>query len=676
MSRAESVFDAAPDDDAPLASEDPFEALLLHVKETRGFDFTGYKRSSLTRRVGRRMEQIDIASHADYLEHLELNPGEFTALFNTILINVTSFFRDSEAWTYLRTEVLPPLIAAKPLGKPLRVWSAGCASGEEAYTLAMVLCELLGPDDFRNRVKIYATDVDEEGLAGARQASYAEREISAVPAELRERYFEETAGRWVFRADLRRSVIFGRNDLVQDAPISRIDLLVCRNTLMYFTAETQARILSRFHFALSDTGVLFLGKAEMLLSHGSMFRPIDLNRRVFRKLPPRAPAGRGPFADMAPPPNRTEMVGLDELRHETLLTSPLAQVVVTTDGIVALINRKAEVLFGASARDVGRPFRDLDLSYRPVELRQVIEQAQFDRRPMRISDIRVSHGAEQVMHLDIEVTPLVATDSRLLGVSVVFDDVSQSHRLQEDLEQVNRQLETAYEELQSANEELETTNEELQSTVEELETTNEELQSTNEELETMNEELRSTNDELQVINDQLHVRTGELDSANEFLETILTSLRAAVIVLGGDLTVRVWNRQAQELWGLRREETVGEHFFNLDIGLPVDQLRPMIRRTLAGELGPHEIAVPAVNRRGRTISVRIFGTPLRGAADEAPGVILLMDHEDPAPLDDDRFAAAEGNGQANGRTNGRVDPDKLAGIVLDGADPDRISAER
>jgi two-component system, chemotaxis family, CheB/CheR fusion protein len=207
-------------DNTETAPDEAFEALLVHVKETRGFDFTGYKRSSLTRRVGRRMEQIGVSDHAEYLDHLELTPGEFTSLFNTILINVTSFFRDPEAWAYLRTEVLPPMIAAKPLGEPLRVWCAGCASGEEAYTLAMVLCELLGPEDFRNRVKIYAIDVDEEGLATARQASYGEREILLVPPQLRERYFEETAGRWVFRADLRRSVIFGRNDLVQDAPIS------------------------------------------------------------------------------------------------------------------------------------------------------------------------------------------------------------------------------------------------------------------------------------------------------------------------------------------------------------------------------------------------------------------------------------------------------------------------
>ena len=266
-----------------------FEALLAYLKEARGFDFTGYKRSSLVRRVGRRIAQLKIHDHGEYLDYLQVHPDEFTALFNTILINVTAFFRDPEAWEYLRTEVLEPLVAGKAPGTPIRVWSAGCASGEEAYTLAILLAEILGTEQFRERVKIYATDVDEEQLAEARHASYGERDVSGVPAELLERYFEQNGSRYVFRKDLRRSVIFGRNDLVQDAPISRIDLLTCRNTLMYFNAETQARILSRFHFALVDGGTLFLGKAEMLLSHGSLFLPTDLQAPG---LPQGAPARR------------------------------------------------------------------------------------------------------------------------------------------------------------------------------------------------------------------------------------------------------------------------------------------------------------------------------------------------------------------------------------------------
>ncbi|MET8152302.1 CheR family methyltransferase [Actinoplanes sp. NPDC049668] len=587
-----------------------FEQLLLYLKESRGFDCTGYKRSSLMRRVGRRMTQVSAPDYADYLDYLQVHPEELTALFNTILINVTSFFRDAEAWDYLRAEVMPALLAANETGVPLRVWSAGCASGEEAYSLAIMLSELLGIEEFRRRVKIYATDVDEEGLAVARHASYSERDVAGMPPELLERYFEASASRYVFRKDLRRSVIFGRNDLVQDAPISRIDLLVCRNALMYFNAETQSRILSRFHFALGRDGVLFLGKAEMLLSHAELFAPIDLKRRIFRKvLPPNATTG-GYLSEMPPAPSRDALVGLDRLRGEAFTASPVAQVVVTSDGLVALSNRQAEAMFGVSTKDIGRPFRDLDLSYRPVELRGLIEQAQVERRMHRLTDVEFLRAKDDKVHLEVQINPLV-NDANLLGVSLIFLDMTAAHRLQEDLEHANRQLETAYEELQSTNEELETTNEELQST--------------NEELETMNEELQSTNDELQTINDELRDRTGELDAANAFLEAVLTGMRAGVAVIDQDMRVQAWNRRAEDLWGLRHEEAVGQHFLSLDIGLPSDQLRPAIKLILSGEPHPQELTLPAVNRRGRAIDVRVVCSALARDNGSALGVLLVMD---------------------------------------------------
>jgi two-component system CheB/CheR fusion protein len=596
-----------------------FETLLEHLKVNRGFDFTGYKRSSLTRRVDRRMAQVGIDDYAEYLDYLEVHTEEFTALFNTILINVTSFFRDAEAWEYLRSEILPSVLAAKAPDGVIRVWSAGCASGEEAYTLAMILAEALGVEEFRQRVKVYATDVDEDGLTQARHATYDERQVRTVPAPLLERYFDQAGGRFAFHKDLRRSVIFGRNDLVQDAPISKIDLLACRNALMYFNAETQSRILSRLHFALAPSGVLFLGKAEMLLSHTKLFHPIDLKRRVFRKVASPLPPNGSFLTEVPPAYARPSMVGLDLLRHAALLASPLAQVIVTADGLIALCNRQAEDLFGVSSRDVGRPFSDVALSYRPVELRRYIEQAHVERRTIRVTDIEYVRNLETLC-LDVQVSPLTDTDAGLLGVILSFHDVSESRRLREELQQANRQLETAYEELQSTNEELETTNEELQSTVEELETTNEEL-------ETMNEELQSTNDELQAINDELRDRTGDLDEAKRFLETILTSLRAGVAVLDGDMRILVWNRHAEDLWGLRQEETVGQHFLNLDIGLPTQHLRPLIRRTLAGDVGPHEMVLSAVNRRGRAIQVRVVGSPLSSTGGNASGAILLMEQD-------------------------------------------------
>src|SRR5436190_15148858 len=565
-----------------------FEALLLYLKEARGFDFTGYKRSSLMRRVDRRMAQVAVVDYPEYLDYLQVHTDEFTALFNTILINVTGFFREPEAWDHLRAEVLPTILAGKDPDSPVRVWSAGCASGEEAYSLAIMLTEELGPDEFRRRVKIYATDVDDEGLTQARHATYSEREMRGLPVDLRQRYFDVNGNRYTFRKDLRRSVIFGRNDLVQDAPISRIDLLVCRNALMYFDAETQARILKRLHFALTPGGVLFLGKAEMLLSHTNLFSPVDLKRRLFRKAAP-LPSNGTLLVDRQQPDPRAELIGLDRLRDEAFTASPAAQVVVTADGVVALTNRAAEIMFGISPKDIGRPFRDLELSYRPVELRGYIEQAQLERRAARTADVEYVRGPGETVHLEVEINPLVDTDASLLGVALIFLDVTAARQLHDELEHANRQLETAYEELQSTNEELETTNEELQSTVEELETTNEELQSTVEELETTNEELQSTNDELQTINDELRERTAELDNANAFLEAILTSLRAGVAVVNADMHVRIWNRRAEDLWGLRQDEAVGQHFLNLDIGLPTDQLRPMIRRVLGGDSDPQEI---------------------------------------------------------------------------------------
>jgi two-component system CheB/CheR fusion protein len=603
-----------------------FEALLAYVKEARGVDFTGYKRPSLMRRVRRRMTVARVDEYGEYADYLQVHPEEFAELFDTVTINVTAFFRDPDAWDYLRSDVLLPLIQAKAPDTAIRVWSAGCASGEEAYTLAMVLAELLGPEEFRRRVKIYATDVDENRLNEARQAVYGTDDLAAIPPELVERYFEPAPdGRVLFRKDLRRSLIFGRNDLVQDAPISRIDLLVCRNTLMYFNAETQARILGRFHFALLDGGTLFLGKAEMLLSHGSLFAPADLKRRVFRKVPRLLAPYASPLVDPPALPPRSQPVGLEQLSVAALIAGPVAQIVVSADGFLALANRQANAIFGLVPRDIGRPFQDLEVSYRPVELRKYIEQALTERRTLQVGDVEFVRGPAELMHLDIQVNPLFDPAGGLLGVTLIFHDVTTARQLRADLEKAHQELESAYEELQSTNEELETTNEELQSTVEELETTNEELQSTNEELETMNEELQSTNDELQAINDQLHRSGTELDAANSFLDAILAGLRSGIAVVDRDLRVRVWNSEAEDLWGLRSGEAVGQHLLNLDIGLPVDQVRPLIRQALAGETDIPDVQLEAVNRRGRTITVRVGCSPLRGGADGPDGAIILME---------------------------------------------------
>jgi two-component system CheB/CheR fusion protein len=261
-----------------------FNSLLDFLKRSRGFDFTGYKPASLTRRIQKRMRAVAIESYQDYVEYLEVHPDEFIDLFNTILINVTSFFRDPQAWHYLQDEIIPLILAAKAPQAPVRVWSTGCASGEEAFSIAMLLAEALGEEAARERMKIYATDVDEEALIKARLALYSEKEVESIPPELLNKYFTRLGTGFSFNKDLRRAIIFGRNDLIQDAPISRVDLLLCRNTLMYFNAETQSKILARFHFSLNETGYLFLGKAEMLLTHNHIFTPVDHKLHIFSKV--------------------------------------------------------------------------------------------------------------------------------------------------------------------------------------------------------------------------------------------------------------------------------------------------------------------------------------------------------------------------------------------------------
>ena len=603
-----------------------FEALLEYLQRTRGFDFTGYKRPSLMRRVSRRMQMVGLQDFGDYLDYLEVHPEEFMQLFNTILINVTGFFRDQPAWEYLGREAIPRLLAGKGADEPIRTWSAGCASGEEAYTVAIVLAEALGLDAFRQRVKVYATDVDEEALTQARQANYPIRALQSLPPELREKYLEPVGGRYVFRPDLRRAVIFGRHDLVQDAPISHLDLLVCRNVLMYFNAETQTRILARFHFALNDSGILFLGKAELLLTHANLFSPIDLRWRIFGRVPRLSLRDRlilqAQAGDVEAGNHLPRQVCLREVNFDT---APTAQVVVDLNGHLALANERARALFGLNPRDLGRPFSDLELSYRPVELRSLIEQAYAERLAVARTGVERRLSDEAVQYLDVLVQPLLDNGGLLLGVSVTFTDVTLFRRLQQELERSTHELETAYEELQSTNEELETTNEELQSTVEELETTNEELQSTNEELETMNEELQSTNEELQTINEELRQRTVELNRTNAFLQAILTSLRSGVAVIDRGFNTLIWNHRAEDLWGLRSDEVQGQSFMNLEIGLPIEPLRAPIRASLLGETNHQEIVLDATTRRGRAIRCRVEFTPLTSPEGERQGVILLME---------------------------------------------------
>ncbi|MBD8678346.1 CheR family methyltransferase [Sphingomonas sp. CFBP 13720] len=609
-------------DTAP--SDPQFENLLHHIQESRGLDFRGYKRTSLRRRITLRMEAVGVETFATYQAHLEADPGEFENLLNTVLINVTSFFRDADAWAVMKSEVIPKLIARSEPDHPIRVWSVGCASGEEPYSIAMLLADALGKAEFCRRVKIYATDLDEEALKVARLATYSPRNVENVPAELLERYFERTANHYVFERELRKCVIFGRHNVVYDAPISRIDLLICRNLLIYLEAGTQGVVLPRLHYALNTDGYLFLGKAETQLARSPLFRAVDTKNRIFSKV---AQAWRRPIASgfREARTRRGEMSMPDVVLLENVLNEAgNAMLVVDEAGVVVFATNPARTLLGVGDADIGRPFQDLPISYRPIELRGPIEEVFRTRRPVRLEDQEYRLTQSDAIRLTIDARPLARNDGSIHAVLLSFTDTTQLHTLRIELEAVQETLENTIEELQSANEELETTNEELQSTNEELETTNEELQSTNEELETLNEEARSSNEEMESVNEELRIQAEQATSYRLYLEAVLRSMNGGIVVLDGKLDIQSWNRWSENAWGLRADEVVGTGFEALDIGLPVHLLRESIEAVRSGREAQAGQTLEAVDRRGRRILCEITMSALMDEGQRHRGLVLLF----------------------------------------------------
>jgi two-component system CheB/CheR fusion protein len=607
-----------------LPPDPEFESLLQYIQESRGLDFRGYKRTSLKRRITLRMEALNLESFGAYQSHLEADPGEFESLLNTVLINVTSFFRDGEAWEVLKQRVVPAIIAGAEPDKPIRVWSVGCASGEEPYSIAMLFAEALGIREFCRRVKIYATDLDEDALKIARLATYAPREVESVPPEYLKKYFERTNSHYIFERDLRKCVIFGRHNVVHDAPISRIDLLVCRNLLIYLEAETQGIVLPRLHYALNPEGSLFLGKAETQLARSPLFKPVETKHRIFSKVAQewRRPinsgfgTARARRADTALPSFALLEAVVDEMGSAVLVVDDI--------GMVALANAPARQLLGVGPADIGRPFQDLPISYRPMELRGPIEEVLRTRRGIRLEDQEYRLTQADVLRLTIDVRPLSRGDGSVYGVLLSFTDNTRLHTLQLELETAQENLENSIEELQSANEELETTNEELQSTNEELETTNEELQSTNEELETLNEEARSSNEEMEAVNEELRIQAEQASSYRIYLESVLRSMNGGIIVLDEKHAIQSWNRWSENTWGLRAEDVVGTSFDALDIGLPIhllDEARTDVER---GRETQVEHMLEGMDRRGRPITCRVVITHLVDEDRAGRGVVMVF----------------------------------------------------
>jgi two-component system CheB/CheR fusion protein len=489
----------------------------------------------------------------------------------------------------------------------------------------MLLAEHFGLRIQEYDVKIYATDIDEEALTIGRRGEYSAEALRRVRPEWREKYFHGKDPLRVNR-EIRRLVIFGRSNLAHDAPISHVNLLICRNVLIYFDSELQRRILGQFHYALDPGGIMFLGKSESQLTNSSQFRRMNARWRIFKRMTGDDVTDntvvlaetRGARKQPAVSQDKEDLEGMRLQNRNLLETLRVGVFVLGPDDSIIQNNSASLSLSGLTPADLsGKRLQDTDVFMRIPEVGPHLQASRISNESARF-EARIKTGSAERL-LEIVIRPIVNERGQRNGTLVYVDDIMVREKLRMTVEE----LESTGTELQSANEELETTNEELQSTNEELETTNEELQSSNEELETMNAELQSTNEELETMNDELRQRGVELDEVNAFLEKILTAMGMAIAVLDRKGIVRVWNTRAVDLWGLRADEAVGQHFLVLDIGLPVEDLKSALKATLAAKEPRTERILDATNRRGRAFRCAVTLLPLTSGR-EADGAIVLM----------------------------------------------------
>ena len=645
----------------PAIREADIEGIIESVRQARNFDFRNYKRATLTRRIERRMSDRRCKTVADYQALLDRDPAEYDALLGSLLIKVTSFFRDAEVWQLLAQKVIPQILSEKRAGEEIRVWSAGCATGEEAYTLGMLFAEQMGPAFANADLKVFGTDLDEKAVTCGRHGVYTAQQIEGVPKRLVEAYFEKEGDRFTVNKEIRRAVVFGLHNLTSDAPISRLDLLVCRNVFIYMNAQLQKRVLTRFHYALRRNGVLVLGKSELIPFAGKIFEPLDMSRRIYRKngrrdaelaqvrlvnLLEQETANREP----------AELTPTEQFHRDVLQAIDVATVTTGVDGTVLSWNAGAVSLWGRPEAEVlGKKLASLGLPGLSGEL--LVEQTALvreGRSPRQQATGALTRSGQPAAQVEIAVLPLrPAGSQKIQGLVYMVRDITELHGLQSELRRLNaermsahEELQTINEELQSSNEELETTNEELQSANEELQTTNEELQSTNEELETTNEELQSTNAELDATNRELASRTDEMNQLAFLQRTIIRSLSSAVIVLDKKGRITMWNLATERLLGVAEAEAAGQNLWTLHV--------PSLSRAFIGRLRKAIAANQAV--RGEHVEYEL-PNGVRGQATvaavpilddgEAMGSVILFD--DVTML---RSASAE-LAQLKAKTNGR-----------------------
>ncbi|MCB1959654.1 MAG: EAL domain-containing protein [Rhodocyclaceae bacterium] len=560
---------------APLSDEvgetppSTIRGIVRQIATHFGMDFSNYKDATITRQIMRRMAAMQIANLDAYGEYIGSHPYELAELASNFLICVTSFFRDPESFEALRKS-LHELLRTKRPGDDIRIWIPGCATGEEVYTLAILLSEELGEERDKYRIQLFATDINGDAVQFARNGVYPEAALSAIDGKLIARYFTVQDGLYRIDKALRNMTLYARQDLVQDPPFVRLDMVSCRNLLIYFKPELQERVVKVFHYALRSNGILFLGKSESIGRLGTLFVEKDRKCKVYVKRP-------GTALAMTPFPHTRALSGNDialpnlerippnnsALAHDRLfeLYAPASLLITGAGEILEIFGECGPFLTIRNGKADFNAFALIKPPFR-AELRAFVHRVSRTRESALSNPIRLEIGG-QPKHFTLAMHYVGNADSDDPSLLLVcFEQVQDRVAVSADapggpeaadrIVELEQEIVLNRENLQTVIEELETANEELQSLNEEAQAANEELQASNEELETANEELQASNEELITLNDELGTRTHELSEANSDLSNILDSVYKAIVVVDASLVVTRFNKVALAFFDLQQ----------------------------------------------------------------------------------------------------------------------------
>lgn len=620
-------------------SDGGIEKVALILRTQTGHDFSLYKKNTMSRRIERRMGIHLIERIDDYVKFLRDNPQEGKLLFKELLIGVTSFFRDPSAWQRLKTEIIPELVYERGPDKSLRAWITGCATGEEAYSLAMVFLEsmeLLRPK-INSHLQIFSTDLDPDAIDKARSGIFSANIANDVSPERLERFFVKTDFGYQICKTIREMVIFAPQNCIMDPPFTKLDILSCRNLLIYLTPELQRKLLPLFHYSLNPGGCLFLGNSESIGSFTHLFRPIDQKARLYRRLESGLEPGTVEFPsahavdrdNTRVVPQKAALQGnLQEQAEKLLLQRFAPPAVITNDkGDIVFINGRTGKFLEPAAGKANWSIFAMAREGLRYELMSAFQKAVRSKLPVEVNGLAMG-GENEALTLDLSILPIIESGA-LSGLNlIVFSEILPSSTpgaakskktgktSSTKLAEVARELKRLQMELQSSRDEMQTSQEELRSTNEELQATNEELQSTNEELTTSKEEMQSLNEELQTVNQELQAKVEELSITSNDMKNLLDSAGIAILFLDRALNVRRFTPQVTKIFKLIPGDA-GRPItdVNTDLEYPgfVEDVREVLRTLVFRE-------IPIPTRDGRWFSIRIM--PYRTLENVIDGVVI------------------------------------------------------